>query len=190
MAQVTVEIDDDQIYEIVDELDKRERIELARSIIENDDEDFEDDLLEELGDDQVLKLVKERCQGWTKAPISSSDRDTVRALFEFAMDAAKAVGLITGQVEHRDGTPITVAQLISMLETHSQDRYIGVCDRSSWDASERIMTDPETHPDAALAMAFARSSGFRERVTNDLVGVRSIDDGDFGTLLVISGRSE
>lgn len=83
--------------------------------------------------------------------------------------------------------PITVRDLITELLKHDLDMMVGVCDRTSWDAADRLMTDPETNQEIALALAISRIGGCPHKVTNTLVDVRRVKDGDFGTLLVISG---
>lgn len=83
---------------------------------------------------------------------------------------------------------MTVRELIAILLDHPMDGMIGVCDRTSWDRAEDIMMDPNTHPEVALALAVARMGGFSEEISNDLAEVKRIEDGDFRTMLVITGR--
>jgi hypothetical protein len=85
---------------------------------------------------------------------------------------------------------MTVRQLIAALLDHPIDGEVAVCDRTSWDALERIMTDPSIGPNAALALAAIRMTGFTARRTNDLAEVLRVDDGDFKVLLVITGMEK
>jgi hypothetical protein len=103
MPSVTVELDDDQIFEIVQELDKGERIQLAREIMLNDDDDLEDDILSEVVDEKAIEFIKDRLEHWLKPPMN---QEHVRAVLEHAIDAAKKIGLLV------DGQPIlsTVGQ--------------------------------------------------------------------------------
>jgi hypothetical protein len=91
MATITVELDDEQIFDAVQELSRSERVDLAREILINDDEDLEDDVLSELSDQKAIALLKERLDGWVKEPL---DTDMIRAVLEHALDAARKVKLL------------------------------------------------------------------------------------------------
>jgi len=85
---------------------------------------------------------------------------------------------------------MTVRQLIAALLDHPMDGEVAVCDRTSWDAAARIMTDPESNPEVVLALALARQDGFKFERSNDLAAVYRVADGDFTTLLVITGMEK
>ena len=81
-----------------------------------------------------------------------------------------------------------VSELLLALAECNPDSEIIVSDRTSFDAMESIMIDPETHSDVSLVFAFIQAKGFEYEHSNELAELKKINDNL--AMLVITGRKK